>query len=95
VLGGLPPVLEQPLLRRGRFVGELEATAAGGVGEVGLRVAAAEVGECVSLDRVVLAAVIEEFERSESFAECGVEAACADGGQLGRSPTRIPLPSAR
>jgi hypothetical protein len=41
VLGGLPPVLEQALFGHRRVVGELKATVACGVGEVGLGVAVA------------------------------------------------------
>ena len=84
VLGGLPPVFKQPLLGSGRIVCDLEAAAAGGVSEVGLGIAVAHLGECLAFDRLVLAAVVKEFERAESFAEGGVEAAGADSGQLGR-----------
>jgi hypothetical protein len=39
VLGGLPPVLQQPLSCRCWIVCDLEAAAAGGVREVGLGIA--------------------------------------------------------
>ena len=57
-LGGLPPVLEQPLLGDVRVVLEVQASAAGGVGEVGLGVAVAQLRERFALGRVVLAAVL-------------------------------------
>ena len=78
-LGCLPPVGEQPLLRRGRVVVDCEPAALGGVGEVGLGVAAAQPGERFAFERVALATVRAELDRSESFAERGVEAAGADG----------------
>lgn len=78
VPGALPPVLEQALLRGARLVGDFESATAGGVGEVVLGVAAAEASQRVSFDRVVLPAVVEEFESAEPVAEGGVEAAGPD-----------------
>lgn len=74
-----PPVLKQPL-RSGRVVGDLEPSAARGVGEVGLGIATAQPGKRVSFDRVVLATVVEGLERAEPFAQGGVEAAGANRG---------------
>ena len=93
VLGGLPPVGEQPLLGDCWLLFDVEAAAAGGVGEVGLGVAVAEVLECVAFERVVLAAVLGEVDRAEPVAEGGEEAAGADGGQLLRvaDQDRLPL----
>ncbi len=63
-LGCLPPVGEQPLLRRGRVVVDCEPAALGGVGEVGLGVAAAQPGERFAFERVALATVLR---RARSF----------------------------
>ncbi len=93
VLGGLPPVLEQPLLGGGRVVVDVEAAAPGGVGEVGLGVAAAQLASASPFERVALAAVLGELDRAEPFAEGGEEPAGADRRQLLRvaDQERLPL----
>ena len=65
----------------------------GGVGEVGLGVAAAETGERLPLGELVLAAVLGQLDRAELLAEGRVEAAGADRGQLARvtDEDRFPL----
>ena len=63
-----------------------------GVSEVGLGIAAPRLVERVAFDRMELAAIVEEFERAESFAQGGVKAAGADGGQLGRVADQDSLP---
>jgi hypothetical protein len=80
----LPPVVEQPFLCVGRVAVDVEAAASGGVGEVELRVAAAEAGERLAFEWVELAAVAGQLERAEPIAERLVETAGAHGRQLAR-----------
>ena len=77
-----PPVAEQPLLRLDRVIVHGEAAVAGGVGEVGLGVAGAELGERFAFERVALTSVGGELDRVEAVAERLVEPAGADGGKL-------------
>jgi hypothetical protein len=78
-----PPVGEQSLLRERRAIVDREAAAARGVSEVGLGVTGSEVGERFAFERVALAAVAGQLDRLEAFAQGLVEAAGADGGELG------------
>ncbi len=80
----LPPVGEQPLLRRDRAVVDPEAAAHGGISEVGLGVPLTHPCERFAFERVELAAVARELDHVEAVAERVVEAAGTDGGQLGR-----------
>jgi hypothetical protein len=81
--GDVPPALEQPLSGLERVVVDVQPAALGGVGEVGLGVAAAQAGERLPFRELVLAAVLGQLERAELLGQGWVEAAGADGRELG------------
>lgn len=78
----LPPVREQTLLRERRVVVDGETASVGRVGEVRLRVAVPQAGECLAFERVALATIARELDHVEPVTERLIEAAGTDRGQL-------------